>query len=45
MPTIWDWLLLLGTLGFFAWMFLLFVRLVPSVSMHEMKARLREVRA
>ncbi|WP_299820566.1 NrfD/PsrC family molybdoenzyme membrane anchor subunit [uncultured Jannaschia sp.] len=44
-PTIWDWLLLLGTLGFFAWMFLIFVRLVPSVSMHEMKARLREVGA
>lgn len=35
MPTIWDWSLVAGSLGFFAFMFLLFVRLVPSVSMHE----------
>jgi molybdopterin-containing oxidoreductase family membrane subunit len=41
-PTIWDWLLLAGTLGFFAWMFFLFVRLVPAVSMHETKLRMRE---
>ncbi|EKE44610.1 polysulfide reductase NrfD [Oceaniovalibus guishaninsula JLT2003] len=44
-PTIWDWLLLAGTLGFFAWMFLLFVRLVPAVSIHEVKERTREAEA
>jgi len=37
-PTVWDWLLLAGSLGFFALMFLLFVRLVPTASMHEVKA-------
>ncbi|HZL32031.1 MAG TPA: NrfD/PsrC family molybdoenzyme membrane anchor subunit [Pseudolabrys sp.] len=36
-PTFWDWSLLLGSLGFFAFMFLLFVRLVPAVSMHEVR--------
>ena len=45
MPTIWDWALFAGTLGFFAWMFLLFVRLVPAVSMHEVKERMQEARA
>jgi molybdopterin-containing oxidoreductase family membrane subunit len=38
-PTIWDWLLLLGTLGFFSLMFFVFVRIVPAASMHEVKAR------
>ena len=37
-PTIWDWTLLFGSLGFFAFMFLIFVRLVPSVSMHEVRS-------
>ncbi len=37
MPTFWDWSLLIGSLGFFALLFLLFVRLVPAVSMHEMR--------
>ncbi len=39
-PTIWDWLLLFGSLGFFSLMFFLFVRLVPAASMHEVKARI-----
>ena len=39
-PTIWDWLLLAGTLGFFAFLFFLFVRVVPAVSIHETKARM-----
>ena len=30
-PTFWDWLLLFGPLGFFAFLFLCFVRLVPAV--------------
>jgi len=36
-PTIWDWLTTFGSLGFFALMFLIFVRLVPVVSMHEVR--------
>ena len=34
-PTIWDFLLLFGSLGFFALLYLIFCRLVPVVSMHE----------
>ena len=35
--TIWDWLTLFGSLGLFATMYLIFVRLVPTISMHEVK--------
>ncbi len=41
-PTLWDWALLAGTLGLFAWLFLLFVRLVPAASMHEIKEQMAE---
>jgi Ni/Fe-hydrogenase subunit HybB-like protein len=37
LPTIWDWLTMFGSLGLFATMYLVFVRLVPTVSMHEVK--------
>jgi Ni/Fe-hydrogenase subunit HybB-like protein len=37
-PTIWDWLLFVGTLGFFGLLFTLFIRVIPAVSMHEVKA-------
>lgn len=36
-PTMWDWLLLVGSLGFFAFLYLLFVRIFPAVSMHELR--------
>lgn len=36
-PTMWDWLLLVGSLGLFAFMYLLFVRIFPAVSMHEIR--------
>jgi molybdopterin-containing oxidoreductase family membrane subunit len=36
-PTIWDVLLYLGTMGLFTTMFLLFVRVLPSISIAEMK--------
>jgi Ni/Fe-hydrogenase subunit HybB-like protein len=36
-PTIWDWITTLGSLGLFALMYLIFVRLVPVVSMHEVR--------
>lgn len=36
-PTAWDWMLWFGTLGFFLFLFLCFVRLVPFISLHEVK--------
>lgn len=36
-PTFWDITTLLGALGLFAFLFLLFVRLLPIVSMHELR--------
>lgn len=41
-PTVWDWLLLAGSLGFFSLMCFLFVRLIPAASMHEIKGRIHE---
>ncbi|MBX6741117.1 MAG: polysulfide reductase NrfD [Acetobacteraceae bacterium] len=34
-PTIWDWLLLAASLGFYAFMFLCVVRLMPCIAMHD----------
>ncbi|HEY2415172.1 MAG TPA: NrfD/PsrC family molybdoenzyme membrane anchor subunit [Pirellulaceae bacterium] len=39
-PTIWDILTYVGSLGFFATLFLLFVGLMPVMSMSEMRAML-----
>jgi molybdopterin-containing oxidoreductase family membrane subunit len=36
-PTVWDWLTMFGSLGLFATMYLVFVRLVPTISIHEVK--------
>jgi len=42
-PTAWDWMTLFGSVGVFACLFLLFLRLLPAVSMAEMRAqRLRQ---
>ena len=41
-PTAWDWLFLFAPLGFFAFMFLCLVRLVPVVSMHEVRKLVHE---
>jgi molybdopterin-containing oxidoreductase family membrane subunit len=41
-PTIWDWITTLGSLGLFAMMYLVFVRLVPVVSMHEVRKLVAE---
>ena len=43
-PTIWDILLLAGTLGFFAFLFFCLVRFVPMVSMHEVRELVHERR-
>ncbi len=36
-PTAGDWLFLITPLGFFAFLFLVFVRLLPSISIHEVR--------
>jgi molybdopterin-containing oxidoreductase family membrane subunit len=36
-PTFWDWSLYLGSLGLFATLFFLFIRLLPSISGTEVK--------
>jgi molybdopterin-containing oxidoreductase family membrane subunit len=41
-PTIADWMLLVGPLGFFAFMYLCFVRLFPAVAMHELRRQARQ---
>jgi Ni/Fe-hydrogenase subunit HybB-like protein len=41
-PTIWDWVIFGGTLGLFATIFLLLLRVAPMVSMYEMRELLRE---
>lgn len=41
-PTFWDWTILLGTLAAFAWLFLVFVRVLPSISISEMRLLVRE---
>jgi hypothetical protein len=41
-PTIWDWTIFAGTVGLFATMLLLTLRVVPMVSMYEMRELLTE---
>jgi len=36
-PTIWDWIIYLGTIGLFLTLFFLFLRFVPMIAMFEMK--------
>ncbi len=42
LPTIWDWITTFGSFGLFVLMFLVFVRLVPVVSMHEVRKLVAE---
>jgi Ni/Fe-hydrogenase subunit HybB-like protein len=41
-PTRWDWATLLGSIGFFAFCFLLFVRVLPAISISEMRELVHE---
>jgi molybdopterin-containing oxidoreductase family membrane subunit len=41
-PTLWDWITLLGTVSCFAWLFLVFVRVLPVISISEMRLLVRE---
>jgi len=36
-PTIWDWATYAGTIGLFVMLFFVFVRLLPMISIFEMK--------
>ena len=44
LPTVWDWITTIGSLGLFALMYLAFVRLIPVVSMHEVRKLVDEER-
>ncbi len=35
--TVWDWAFIIAPLGFFAFLFLIFVRLIPAISMFDMR--------
>jgi molybdopterin-containing oxidoreductase family membrane subunit len=39
-PTVWDYLMYLGTIGVFLFLFLLFIRLLPMISISEMRTLL-----
>jgi molybdopterin-containing oxidoreductase family membrane subunit len=41
-PTFWDWATLIGSLGFFFILFLLFVRFLPAISVYEMRELVAE---
>lgn len=41
-PTVWDWIFLLSSIGMFVWLFLTFVRLLPAISIAEMRELVRE---
>ena len=41
-PTLWDWIFLLGSIGIFAWLFLVFIRVLPAISISEMRQLVRE---
>jgi len=39
-PTFWDWATFLGTIGLFLTLFFLFIRLLPAISIFEMRTLL-----
>jgi molybdopterin-containing oxidoreductase family membrane subunit len=41
-PTFWDWTFLLGSLSTFVWLFLAFIRVLPAISISEMRELVRE---
>jgi molybdopterin-containing oxidoreductase family membrane subunit len=42
--TQWDWMTYLGTLGFFALCLILFIRVLPMISMFEMRQLVSQYR-
>ena len=43
-PTKWDWMTYVGTIGFFMAAFLLFIRILPMISIFEMRTLLPEAK-
>ncbi len=41
-PTAWDWLVFAGSLGLFGFLMLVFVRIMPLISLHDMRKLLAE---
>ncbi len=41
-PTMWDWVFLLGSISAFVWLFLVFIRLLPAISISEMRLLVKE---
>ena len=41
-PTAWDWIMLAGSSALFAWLFLVFVRVLPWMSISELRTLARE---
>lgn len=41
-PTIWDWTFLGGSICLFVWLFLMFLRFLPAISMTEMRELVHE---
>ncbi|HXE79415.1 MAG TPA: NrfD/PsrC family molybdoenzyme membrane anchor subunit [Vicinamibacterales bacterium] len=42
--TMWDWMTYVGTLGLFVWLMFLFLRLLPMISMFEMRTIIPQAR-
>jgi Ni/Fe-hydrogenase subunit HybB-like protein len=42
-PTLWDWATYIGTIGFFLFCVLLFIRVLPAISIFEMRELVHEV--
>jgi molybdopterin-containing oxidoreductase family membrane subunit len=41
-PTVWDWTHLVGSIALFVWLFLLFVRVLPAISIAEIRELIQE---
>jgi Ni/Fe-hydrogenase subunit HybB-like protein len=41
-PTFWDWVFLLGSISTFVWLFLAFIRVLPAISISEMRLLVKE---
>ena len=37
LPTVWDWMLLIGSLGAFMFLFMIFVRVLPAIPAYELR--------
>src|SRR5579862_9837755 len=44
-PTVWDWSLYIGTIGLFFFLFLLFIRVLPMISIFEIREVVHEQNA